>query len=77
MQVTIEINNPHYAAAAEDMAAAVGLDVQTLCVGLVEKQLTDYAKEVREAKVSAAVWRLSDRLNRLILEQKEKEDDNA
>ena len=71
MQIVIEINNPHYAAALEDMAQTAGLDAQTLCVGLIEKQLTDYGREVEEAKVSAAAWRLPQRLSRLMLEEEE------
>ena len=74
MQIVIELNNPHFAAICEDMAAAVGLDAQTLCVGIVESQLEGYAKEVREAKQAAAAWRLPPRLFRLVNEQFEKEE---
>lgn len=66
MQVTIEINNPHYAAGLEDMAAAVGLDVQTLCTGLIERQVSGYNYDMRARKAEAVGYRLTERLNRIV-----------
>ena len=68
MQLTIEINNPYYVNGLEDMAQAVGLDVQTLAEGLIERQVSGYIKDVTNRKCEAVGWRLTERLNRLVAE---------
>ena len=77
MQITLEITNPYFASAIEDMTKVTGLDEHTLCAGLIEKQLSEYNREVSEAKMTAAAWRLSERLNRIVLKSAEEDEDNA
>lgn len=61
MQITLDINNPHYADILQDMAQAAGLDPRELCSAVIENQLAGYDKEVKEAKLTAATWRLPQR----------------
>ena len=61
MRITLEINNPHYSDILQDMAQAAGVDPQELCAAVIENQLAGYDKEVKEAKLAAATWRLPKR----------------
>lgn len=66
MTITIEINNPHYKRTVEDMAAAVGIPVETLCAGMVEHAIDDYAANVASFKRNDVMWRLPDDIKRRI-----------
>ena len=68
MTIKIEINNPRLVAGLEDMAGAVGLDLPTLCNGLIEQQVNGYIRDVSGRKREAVGYRLTERLNRVIAE---------
>ena len=61
MQITLDINNPHYADIQQDMAQAAGLDPRELCAAVIEAQLAGYDREIAEAKQAAVMWRLPKR----------------
>ena len=66
MQIVMEVNNPHYEAGLNEMAQVAGLDVNTLCAGLIEQQVAGYNAEVQMLKRKAVTGRITERLNRII-----------
>ena len=71
MTIQIEINNPHYRRTVEEMAAAVGVEVQTLCAGIVEKAVDDYNLEVGAFIRANVMGRLPEDLVKRIGEREE------
>jgi len=70
MTVQMEINNPHYRRIVDEMAAVAGIDVPTLCAGIVERAVDEYALEVGAYKRACVLGRLPDDLVRNLEEGK-------